>query len=492
MPEHSSPDRRHGCTIELVEERLHHRDRPPRAPVHGRPPSSGGGPRPAASIVLQLQRSAGNAATTAVLQRAPAAPARAPAEAGPAGAPPPAARGPDFSALADQVETSIAELRSADADVQRLKKDRTATKAQRRAAARGHRLAVRRYQAATLRLASWVRERLPRKDLIDGYLERTDVPSAQKVATLGKLSAATARMEFLLGTMYHQGVRARWEKGNVGAFPDTYHEAVGGGGTQPWCTKFAGYAYARLGFRSAKDERSMFLSGYRLRHWSRTGKSVDNKRVLTPADRTVAAEGSSGTLLDSGEWKKLTAALKKARTPEARAAATSAFFATRTAPQPGDTLVKSRGEGAGSNAFSAKAQSHTMLVDRFDPSAWTVSTVEGNAGDRVGARVIDLTDPVKVSQIVFLTRLGTEHFGDPDTDRSAPPPGGPFGWLGTLVHRAVYSETVLLAEPEAVIARLVSISAAQDWIKSSDAAASVHTWITGSAAAGPAGAVKEN
>ncbi|MEF3121625.1 hypothetical protein [Kocuria flava] len=349
-----------------------------------------------------------------------------------------------------------------------------------------------RYQAATLRLASWVREHLPRKNLIDGYLERTDVPSPQKVATLGKLSAATARMEFLLGTMYHQGVRARWEKGNVGVFPATYHEAVGGGGTQPWCTKFAGYAYARLGFRSAEDERSMFLSGYRLRHWSRTGKSVDNKRLLTPADRTVAAEGSSGTLLDSSEWKKLTTALKKARSPEARAAAASTFFATRTTPQPGDTLVKSRGEGAGSNTFSAKAQSHTMLVDRFDPSAWTVSTVEGNAGDRVGARVIDLTDPVQVSQIVFLTRLGTEHFGDPDTDRSAPPPGGPFGWLGTLVHRAVYSETLLLAEPEAVIARLVSISAAQDWIKSSDAAASVHTWITGSAAAGPAEAVKEN
>ena len=90
-----------------------------------------------------------------------------------------------------------------------------------------------------------------RAAVLDGYLDRTDVTADAKVATLGELAAAVARMEFLLGTLYHQGTKAKWETDNSGVFPDAYDAAIGGG-DQPWCTKFAGYAYTRLGFKANK------------------------------------------------------------------------------------------------------------------------------------------------------------------------------------------------------------------------------------------------
>jgi hypothetical protein len=448
---------------------------------------------------LQLQRSAGNAAVSRLmLQRQPAGPVTAPT-AGPSptadGAPTVSEQPATFGELADAAETAIAEMKAAEASVAAFKKDKTAKKADRRAAATAYATATKAHQSATLALAGWTREHAPNKALIDGYLDRTDVPKAEKVTTLGRLAAETARMEFLLGTMYHQGIKAKWEKDNAGVFPDVYEKAVGGG-SQPWCTKFAGYAYSRLGFKAAEGENdtSMFHSGYRLRHWGKTGKNVSNTKQLTAEDQTLVAMETSGALIDSKEFKQLKKDLKKAKTADDRVKVTESFFAEKPMPQAGDIVVKPRGEGQGDNWFTGGGSSHTMIVDQFDAATWTISTVEGNVGDKVGARRIDLTDPAHVGDVIFIARMGTEYFGDPATDEKPPAEGLLGGLVGAIekaVRGAIYSEEVLLGSMQDINARLVAIDSAQGWIKSSDVDASVLEWIKGDDAA-PAGPVKED
>lgn len=445
----------------------------------------------AAGPLIQRQPTMRTVTTGRLIQRQPA-PATVPALAAPAAAP--AEEPATLGALADHAEAAIAELQTAAAEVTRLRKDKNAKRAERKAAAKAYEAATKAHQAATVKLAGWTREHLPSKWLIDGYLDRTDIVASEKVATLGTLAASTARMEFLLGTMYHQGVKAKWEKDNTGAFPDVYEKAVGGG-SQPWCTKFAGYAYSRLGFHAddGSTDTSMFHSGYRLRHWGKTGKNVDNLKTLTKADETLEAVASSGALIDSAAWKVLVKSLKNAKTAEDRTAATAAFFAERPKPQAGDIIVKPRGEGQGDNWFTGGGSSHTMLVDRFDDTRWTISTVEGNVGDKVGARHVDLTDPKHVGDIIFMARHGMEYFGDPTTKEEPPELPGVLGEIETGIKHAVLSEEMLLSGPRDAISRIVAIDAAQGWIKSADVDASVRTWITGEAdPSAPAGPVKED
>jgi hypothetical protein len=125
-----------------------------------------------------------------------------------------------------------------------------------------------------------------------------------------------------------------------------------------------------------------------------------------------------------------------------------------------------------------------MLVDRYDAATFTVFTVEGNAGDKVGSRKLDLTDPDTVGAIITLTRLGTEYFGD-RTPRAAPPEQTePAGSLR-------YSRFALMAPMELVNALLVKLLHAQGFIKSGNTDATVYEWIHGDTK-DAAGTVKES
>jgi hypothetical protein len=442
-----------------------------RAPVAAAPPSH--------EALLRLQRTAGNAAVGRLIARQPApAPAPAPAQA--------AAEPGTFAAFSDAVKAKIEALKTAEAAF------KAATGAAKATAKKERDKAVAAHHTSVLALAGWTRENMPPRAILDGYLDRTDVTADAKVATLGVLAAGVARMEFLLGTMYHQGTAAKWETGNTGVFPDTYDAAIGGG-AQPWCTKFAGYAYTRLGFQAnKKGTTSEFMSGYRLRDWSSEGEGVDNK-TITAADQTVEdAVGTGSALIDKSAWAQLRKDLKKAKTAEERTAATTAFFANGAHPQPqaGDIVVKPRGDAEGTNDFTA-GKSHTMLVESFDAAAFKIHTIEGNVGDKVGGRTIDLTDAVDVSKIVFLTRMGTQFFGkDPTaaggagaTGTSTDAGAGPFGDVVSAVLGAIYSGELLAGGLHEVNARLVEINAAQGWIQSADADASVTDW-TGATGSG--------
>jgi hypothetical protein len=438
---------------------------------------------PSHEAMLRLQRTAGNAAVGRLIARQPVV---APAP-DPVAAPAPAAAEPGtFTAFSDDVKAKIEALKTAEATY------KGATGAAKAAAKKARDKAVAAHHTAVLALAGWTRENMPPRAILDGYLDRTDVAAETKVATLGELAAGVARMEFLLGTMYHQGTTAKWETGNTGVFPDTYDAAIGGG-AQPWCTKFAGYAYSRLGFQAnKKGTTSEFMSGYRLREWSAKGEGVDNKEI-TAADQTVEdAVGTGSALIDKSAWAQLRKDLKKAKTAEERTTATAAFFAdgAHPLPQAGDIVVKPRGDAEGTNEFTA-GKSHTMLVESFDAADYKIHTIEGNVGDKVGGRTIDLTSALDVSKIILLTRMGTQFFGkDPTAAGGAgatgtSTDGGPglVGGLVSAVLRFIYSGELLTGGIHEVNARLVEINAAQGWIQSAGADASVTDW-TGATGSG--------
>ena len=69
------------------------------------------------------------------------------------------------------------------------------------------------------RSPKWTRENMPPRAILDGYLDRTDVTPDAKVATLGQLAASVARMEFLLGTLYHQGTEGQVGEGQQRRLP---------------------------------------------------------------------------------------------------------------------------------------------------------------------------------------------------------------------------------------------------------------------------------
>ena len=94
-------------------------------------------------------------------------------------------------------------------------------------------------------------------DLIDTFIHQPLPTDAEKVATIGKVTAAVARMEWLLGTLYYGGTgkkdtwervwngdKGKWKKKtNRGEFADYYRKEKDG---SAWCTKFATTIYAKV------------------------------------------------------------------------------------------------------------------------------------------------------------------------------------------------------------------------------------------------------
>lgn len=348
-------------------------------------------------------------------------------------------------------------------------------------------------RAAALKLAEWARDNVPNRQLLDAYLA-SDVPKDEKVSAIGQIATAIARMEFLLGWIYEGGIKDADGKGwendgtNQGAFPSYYKDAIKTHGkTGPWCTTFAGYAYKQAGFNFSDkagdaESKSIFWSGYRLRHWAKTGKSNSGTVLTDKGQRSGDAE-SSGALIDKDAWKGLRTQLDKSSKAEARKAALTEFFETNPMPQSGDIMVI----GGNDNTFRKGGHSHTVMVDRFSAEDFTVSTVEGNANNAVSARKIDLSKPDQVGGIISLVRLGAENFGkgdkedadqkDGDKPDTTPKPGAAPADNGKKA-AAVTADQVLQSVND-MNAKLVELSHSQGWIKSSDPTATVYEWMNG-------------
>ncbi|PON12118.1 hypothetical protein C2W62_41280, partial [Candidatus Entotheonella serta] len=226
------------------------------------------------------------------------------------------------------------------------------------------------------------------------YVRDSNDTAADKVALAGRMVRDAARVEFLIGWMFHQGYNANttWETGannanNRGIFPDAYLTEMGNTSTnvddRRWCTSFSGSTYRWLGFHvrnptgtpGSQDERGIFWSGYRLQQWARTGKKYDGSQI---GDAVSTAHG--GTIQTASSRSRWVASANSLPTHSVRWSTlwTRLQNATLT-PQPGDIIL-------------IKNYTHTVTIDDVETSGddFFVYTVEGNAGSAVRSRKVNL------------------------------------------------------------------------------------------------------
>lgn len=339
-------------------------------------------------------------------------------------------------------------------------------------------------QSAATDVAAWARSNMVDQAELQAYLARTDVTWEEKTATVGQLAVELARSEFLAGWSSEGGVtnggRNGWENdgSNRGEFPSYYQDQVqtyGRDNGAEWCTSFAGHTYGRLGFQyntdtSAANARSIFWSGYRLNHWAETGQTNSGTQ-LTPDARTVDQGTEGSGYVDNEAWADLRAGLQGARTPEARQVATTDFMARQGTPQPGDIMVLGR-----DNDYRNNSKSHTVMVERYDAENQVIYTIEGNAGNAVSSRRIDLRNPTDAAQIVSSVRIGAGNLVDETTRQNIANGVAP----AVDPERGPVTADQLLARARGVNSRLVGAAAREGYIQSDDENASAFVWQNGS------------
>lgn len=275
-------------------------------------------------------------------------------------------------------------------------------------------------RAAATATAGFTRENLVDPMAVQRFLARSDVSAAEKTAVLGQLSVAAARSEFLAGWAYEGGVANGgsngWENAgsNRGVFPSHYQDTVqtyGRSSGAEWCTSFAGSMWKAAGMRtpsgvSGEEANSPFWSGYRLNTWAETGETVAGRQA-TPVDERVGAGQNGAQYVPADRWSGLRTSLQGAKGDAGRAQAASAFTG-QFGIQPGDVMVLGSG-----NDYRSNSKSHTVMVESFDPETMTITTIEGNAGNAVSSRRIDLRNQADVAQIVSSVRPGFDQYLDP-------------------------------------------------------------------------------
>lgn len=324
-------------------------------------------------------------------------------------------------------------------------------------------------------LAVWVREQFPTEDQIREYLNRTDVTEADKVATLGLLSVELGRLEFLMGVIFHGGTDQSWETGgdNRGPFVNNFKDEVGNGvNGQPWCTMFAGYLRRMLGFSATLADGGplIFNAGARLDHWATEGRNylTGQDDFDDPSDY----ENYTGGSIDTADWIALRRALqRRGITDEEKQQEVDNFFSTRITPQPGDIMVING--GSTSNAYSGSS-SHTVNVESFGNR--TVSTIEGNKGNKVTGTTIDFTNATDVSHVIMLARLGMEFFPHdaPAAETEDQQQEGAAGGPPQPIQQAISAED-MLRPLRAMVRELQLLAHRRNYVASDTAGASVNT-----------------
>lgn len=258
-------------------------------------------------------------------------------------------------------------------------------------------------------LIEYVRGQLQTADYrqnIETYLQQAEPDADEKVAVLGRVAAAAARMEFLLGNIYHQGGNS-WEindsgrrTSNRGAIVDDYT----GGTARAWCSNFATQViewvrggsgiHTHSGYRIANPDDANV--GNDLDYDTNQGGAfvgLTRPRNATTTNSPFAALRSQLRRIDADD----TIGDKE----DARASAADDFLDDHIHPQAGDMMIVRRGS-SDPNEFSGDYESHTTIIESVD--GHTIYTIEGNVSSRVTGRAYDLTDPADVEEIIFIAR----------------------------------------------------------------------------------------
>ena len=265
------------------------------------------------------------------------------------------------------------------------------------------------------RLTSLVRQHFPDRGLLH-EIQASELTPIERTSILGELIVLAARLECVLGWSYVGGGADRrgssWELdgANRGVFPSYYQEVVQTHDRRNgarWCTSFYGALAIQAGFDLNSSIRprvasSIFWSGFRLGKWIRTGSTNRGPRAAQLPDVPVDVPGSMW--LDRADLSTLARRLRSVD-PGSRIDVLDDFCGSDRRPQPGDVILFPR---------------HTMVVDRMTDDG-VVETIEGNAGNAVRSRRLDLTDPEvltggdnpKKRRIIAVIRPSADFFAGP-------------------------------------------------------------------------------
>lgn len=293
------------------------------------------------------------------------------------------------------------------------------------------------HQTAAKQLVEFIRQQLTTfPELIQRFIQQSEsfcstrslLNAQEKVRILGKVVAAVARMEFLLGTIYHQG--KTWEglddnrPNNSGYMVDSYQKGENG----HWCSRFVTTVLATVtGRKSLRAGSGYKIANAKSRSFPKInldyqeeqgGKFVGTKRSRNASDNYRRSDYNPWALLK----KSLNVAGEQATTQD-KERILETFFASHMRPQAGDIMVLRR-DTADPNSFSRQEfESHTTIIESLD--GFTLHTIEGNKSwttrnesnrrvnhEGVRGRTFDLTDPAAVKEIVFIARPSLDSLTD--------------------------------------------------------------------------------
>ncbi len=264
-------------------------------------------------------------------------------------------------------------------------------------------------------LVTFVRENFPSEEDLGRFLARTDVTDAEKILGIGLIQVEIGRLEWLMGVLYHGGNNQSWENlatvnNNRGTFVNHFKDEVGNTPNgSPWCTMFSGYLKRMTGFEDdlSSGGPRIFNSGMRLDYWATEGRNlltgVDD--FSDPSD----FQDYSGDSIDRADWITLRQNVVGEPVQQDKEQEIDDFFADRITPQAGDIVIMNT--NTTTNNYSGTS-SHTVTVESYDD--YTISTIEGNRGQRLMGTEMDLRTTQDVQRMICLVRIGVEFYTEND------------------------------------------------------------------------------
>ena len=316
---------------------------------------------------------------------------------------------------------------------------------------------------ATDDLWTWTRSHFPGLELMQGIAQSQSLTTTQKQYELGRFAVLVLRMEYLIGWARLAGSNQNsvptWERSSPDNLDEFYTGNDGmGGGDDDWCSRFAGYARKRLGFRTDLITRLMFNSGLRVYEWAVHDRTHDHKNWTTVLG-TNSATNAGVQVIPKEDFASLVTTL--ASTQNA-AADVNSFFndASRFVPQAGDLCIL----GDSGNKWKSGSHSHTVTFEKYDTATQCAYTIEGNHGRRAAGREFDFKETDTVGEILYIIRPGIEqHQGDNN-------------FAAVLTQAQI---NTLYDGMEEYLETLAAVVTAKNYFKSSDNDALVYTWYTG-------------
>jgi hypothetical protein len=244
----------------------------------------------------------------------------------------------------------------------------------------------------------------------------------KKVNIFGKLSAEAAKLEFLMGTIFHKAEKWEEKSGkrylNKGFMVDHYTKQSSYNGkpvAAAWCTKFATTVLSSvLGIRAQHkydgESRRGAWGGSQIANGYEIFWDYDEKK-----GGKFVGQNKLGA---SNKWKELKNEVKGKKSKAEKIKKIRAFFKNNITPQAGDIMIS---DPAGNNSYhSHKAKnfdsSHTTIIEKLhltENEAY-IYTVEGNSGQQVSGRRYDLTKTsgnYSVAAIVNIARMSLDNYG---------------------------------------------------------------------------------